>query len=134
MRSVSAPQDLTQAFDNGIVERLSGWLVSLPLVQELTATTIEKANRAGLSQLGPNQRLVPFNAPRAVSTVGLNDSRGDWIMQSTNPRITRRVTDKGELFMLQKPGLSMRMFLNAEELRALQAEVQQYLPTSNLTH
>lgn len=55
-------------------------------------------------------------------------------MQSSNPRITRRITEKGELFMLQKPGLSMRMFLNAEELRALQNKIQKYLPTSNLTH
>ena len=55
-------------------------------------------------------------------------------MQGTNPRVTRRITDKGELFLLQKPGLSMRMFLNAEELRALQNEIQKYLPTSNLTH
>ena len=55
-------------------------------------------------------------------------------MQSTNPRVTRRVTDKGELFMLQKPGLSMRMFLNTEELLALQSEIQKFLPTSNLTH
>ena len=55
-------------------------------------------------------------------------------MQGTNPRVTRRITDKGELFLLQKPGLSMRMFLNAEELRALQNEIQKYLPTKNLTH
>ena len=76
---------------------------------------------------------MKFNASPAV-IAQLAGSRGDWIMQSTNPRVTRRVTDKGELFMLQKPGLSMRMFLNTEELLALQNEIQKYLPTSNLTH
>lgn len=55
-------------------------------------------------------------------------------MQTANPRITRRVTDKGELFMLKKPGISMRLYLNIDELRALEKEIQQYLPTSNLTH
>lgn len=47
-------------------------------------------------------------------------------MQSSNPRITRRITEEGELFMLKKPGLSMRMFLDADELRALQDEIEQY--------
>lgn len=55
-------------------------------------------------------------------------------MQSTNPRITSRITEKGELFMLKKPGMSMRMFLNIDELQALQEEIQRHLPTSNLTH
>ena len=55
-------------------------------------------------------------------------------MQGTNPRVTRRITDKGELFLLQKPGLSMRMYLNIDELQALQEEIQKHLPTSNLTH
>lgn len=55
-------------------------------------------------------------------------------MNDTNPRISRRVTEKGELFLLQKPGLSMRMFLNTNELHALQEEIQRYLPTNNLTH
>ena len=52
-------------------------------------------------------------------------------MKDTNPKISSRITDEGELFMLKKPGLSMRMFLNAEELQALQEEIQRYLPTKN---
>lgn len=52
-------------------------------------------------------------------------------MQSSNPRITSRITDKGELFMLKKPGMSMRMFLDIDELHALQEEIQRHLPRKN---
>ena len=55
-------------------------------------------------------------------------------MKDTNPKISSRITDKGELFILKKPGLSMRMFLNADELRALRDEIDRNLLVNNLTH
>lgn len=35
------------------------------------------------------------------------------------PRLEHKVTPKGDLFRLTKPGTSMRLFLNTRELEAL---------------
>lgn len=52
------------------------------------------------------------------------------------PRLEHKVTPKGDLFRLTKPGTSMRLFLNARELEALveQGSSLLQLPTNNLTH
>lgn len=52
------------------------------------------------------------------------------------PRLEHKITPQGDLFRLTKPGTSMRLFLNTQELEALveQGSSLLQLPTNNLTH
>lgn len=52
------------------------------------------------------------------------------------PRLEHKVTPQGDLFRLTKPGTSMRLFLNTQELEALvkRGNSLLQLPTNNLTH
>ena len=45
------------------------------------------------------------------------------------PRLEHKVTPKGDLFRLTKPGTSMRLFLNTSELEALVKQGNSLLST-----
>lgn len=93
---------------------------------------MEKANSAEKCQL----KEVGHDGSRALLTrsTGFARGAGRGTKMNMNPKITQRLTSKGELYVLTKPGMSMRMFLNHEELQALRDEIDANLLVNNLTH